>query len=83
MGPARAERDGGGLRNPPWAVISANDRQRSTLHISNTFSKPVLGRAVNASCSKTPHQAFLTGRRKFDSIPDYFDSRRSDALKSA
>jgi len=74
VGPTRKDGTGGGLRTPHQAVISMSDRQRPTLHISNTASKPMLRRAVNDSVRKTSVKAFLTGGMKFDSISPYVDS---------
>ena len=83
MGPSRNQCDDGGLRNPLRAVIAATDRQCPTLHIPTVSSKAGRGPAVNDSMDKTSRQAFLTGRGKFDSIPNYYDSRQSYALKPA
>ena len=74
MGPTREDGAGGGLRTQPTAKTYANDRQRPTLHISNTPSKPMPIRAVNDSVAKTSPKAFLTGSMKFDSISPYVES---------
>lgn len=74
MGPTRKLGAGGGLRTPLQAVISMSDRQRPTLHISNSPSKPMPRRAVNDSVRTSSVKPFLTGSMKFDSISPYVES---------